>query len=900
MVSKTQAIKSFLKDHTVSDLAALYDFNMEVQVNVAQDSGEPIQKKDGFTGRLWRGYTDGVQTWKSFRIPWNAATEPEYKDSDLHWDLSQHAEGIGLTGWDWVNKVSKWVAFDFDSLIGHSGPNRLTAIELQQVKEAACAIPWVTVRKSTSGQGLHLYVFLNDIKTNNHTEHAALARAILSKMVATAGFEFNTKIDVCGGNMWIWHRKMRGTDGLTLIKEGSILEDVPINWKDHLVVIKGVKRKNVPNYIPDQEVSTFEQLTGQRPYVKLDERHKELLKYLEEINALWWYDSDHHLLVCHTYDLKRAHNELNLRGIFNTVATGNSGASNGGDHNCFCFPLEQPEGAWVVRRFTPGVQESDSWTQDISGWTKCYFNREPTLHVAARSFNGIEDEKGEYLFTEAEVASTALTSLGADLQLPTWACNRQVKVKPHKDGRRLIVRVKREVGDKQNEMPGWKEEKDWWAKIFDARLLRPEPVEPQNYDNFIRHVITTCGDDYGWVLKAANSWHNEPVHHVKLALKSLGLSETEINKTLGKCVMEGWMLVNKPFEPEHPGNREWNRNAVQFRYPPQQEEPFKHSTWDRIINHCGFGLNEGVKNNGWCQANGIETGADYLRVWIASLFQFPSKQLPYLFFYSREQQTGKSTLHEAIKLLMTDSGYTKGNTALINSGGFNAELENVILCALDECDLRKNSNARNRMKDWITSTHLLIHPKLKTPYLIENTVHFIQTGNDPGECTIDTGDDRVIMIQVNELEPIDRIPKSTLFGLLTREAPAFLATLLKLEIPPCNDRLNIPVITTELKQRVEQDNRSLFDVFLDEKTHYAPGESIKYNDLFAHFSNWLDPSEVHEWTKIKMGRSLPSKYPKGRLSSDSGQYHIGNISFTQPETISSKKFILQNSNLVLI
>ena len=115
MVQKTEAIKNILLNLTHPDLAALYNFNMECQVNVAQDGGERIEGE--FKGKRWHGWTDSFTTWKSFRIPWNAAHEPSFEDSPLKFSLEKHAEGIGMTGWDWKNRESKWVAFDFDSIV---------------------------------------------------------------------------------------------------------------------------------------------------------------------------------------------------------------------------------------------------------------------------------------------------------------------------------------------------------------------------------------------------------------------------------------------------------------------------------------------------------------------------------------------------------------------------------------------------------------------------------------------------------------------------------------------------------------------------------------------------------------------------------------------------------------
>ena len=55
--------------------------------------------------------------------------------------FDQHAEGIGMTGWDWQAPRSRWVAFDFDSLTGHAKGVGITDEELEKVKQAAMRCP---------------------------------------------------------------------------------------------------------------------------------------------------------------------------------------------------------------------------------------------------------------------------------------------------------------------------------------------------------------------------------------------------------------------------------------------------------------------------------------------------------------------------------------------------------------------------------------------------------------------------------------------------------------------------------------------------------------------------------------------------------------------------------------
>jgi len=884
---QTEAIKKFLEANTHKDLADLYTEDMEVQVLAAQDNGTRVAGE--YLGRAWNGWADPQDPsliWKSFRIPYKAKTVPEYNPREQKWPLGLHAEGIGMTGWNWVQRKSLWVAYDFDSIANHT--QGLTADELEQVKVAAVSIPWVTVRKSTSGKGYHIYVFLEGVRTENHTEHAAIGRAILGMLSAKTGFDFKSKVDCCGGNMWVWARKMKGTDGLTLVKKGVPLKEIPPNWRDHVEVVKGSRRKNLPRYVENTDINEFEELCGTRPRIKLDEVHLKLHTYLDEMGAQWWWDADHWMMVCHTADLKRCHTDLNLRGIFETIATGKEAP----DHNAFCFPMKK--GGWSVRRYSEGVQEHASWEQDSQGYTKCFFNHEPDLKTAARSNDGIETEKGGFEFTEAEVALKTALSLGANVTLPPWAMNRTTILKHHKVDGRLIMEVKREPSDNGGEMRGWREDKGWWKRIFNTRVTPVTEPETGNNDDLVRHLITDSGDDYGWVVNTGDNWNTEPLAHVKLSLKSLSYVDREINAILGQCVLRGWTLVNIPFDDEFPGDRRWNRGAAQLKYKPKLEEPFHHPTWSRVLNHTGAGLDDAVKDNAWCQVNGIMTGEEYLKLWIASMFQQPAEQLPYLFFFSEKEGTGKSIFHEALNLLMT-KGCMEANDALMSSGNFNGELQNAVLCYVEEVDLTKHKEARAKIKNWVTAKQLTIHPKNQTPYSITNTTHWVQCANSQTHCPVFTGDTRITMCHVSLLKEI--IPKGQLLQLLEKEASDFLGAVMSIELPQPEDRLSIPIIETEEKKTTARNNMSPLEMFIDECCHPIEGALVPYGDFYTKFVSWLDAEDVGNWSKIRVGREIPRTFPKGRNTSEGGKFFVSNLSFDS-ETKPSNPWRLVGDKLV--
>lgn len=906
--SKTTAIKRFLTAMTHPDLAELYSKDMEVQVHVGADGGTRIDGE--YKGRTWRAFEDAAgNRWKNIRIPLNAKTEPEDNDGPMNWDLAEHAEGIGMTGWDWKARRSRWVGFDFDAISGHSEQHakKLTDKELLEVKDKAWNIPWVTVRKSTSGKGLHLYVFVDDVPTANHDEHAALARAILGTMSALVGFDFHGKADAMGHIMWTWHRKMRGTDGLTLLKQGEILRDIPPNWRDHVDVIRGKRKKNRPQFVnqeiaplvggEDEAERTFEELCGQITKVPLDQEHERLIDWFRENNAFWSWDPDRHMMVTHTIHLLEAHEALGFKGPFKTIS---EGKDRGNDQNCFAYPMRR--GAWQIRRFGPGVAEASTWDQDSSGWTRCFYNREPDLKTVARSQGANEHKSGGFIFQHAEQAQSAVLQLGSNLDLPTWAGSRPTKLRERKEDGKIVAEIPRDPSDNGGEMvpKGWYHEGKSWYKVLNAQMGTPTAAETGNYDDMVRHVVTNTSEDYGWVLKRDSEWGVEPLAHVRIALKSFGLSSKDSETVLGGSVSKPWVLVNLPFQSEYPGDRKWNRGAAQLRfYQTVETDKLSYPHWLKILNHIGSGLDVAVKQHPWARANGILTGADYLKIWIASLFQAPQEPLPYLFLYSTEQNTGKSIFHEALSLLVT-SGVVRADAALTSQSSFNGELENAVLCVVEETDLRRHKQAYNRIKDWVTSRQLPIHKKQQTPYTVPNTSHWVQCSNDPHACPVTFGDSRITMVHVPVLDPIDLIPKREMLARLEKEASDFLAAVMTLEIPPSGDRLNVPVIATDEKLAAEKHSQTLLEMFITENVHLVHGRMIRISEFFDRFQNWLDPSAIHDWSKIRVGREMPVKFPKGRNRKD-GQFNYGNMSWTPRDPSESilPKYVVVDDTLTL-
>ena len=855
-----------LRDHNAPELIQRFlahggPTNMETQLNVSGGRGTRVPGTKST-------YEYGSDRWWSYRVPKNADSTPEFRDYELTWSIDDHAEGIGSTGWDWANRMSRWVGFDFDAVVGHAVGVGITDEELKRVREAVQNLPYVEARRSTGGMGLHLYVQV-EVPTNNHTEHAAVARCVLGIMSRDSGFDFSAGVDVCGGNMWIWHRKMTyENQGLALLKPATEKLDVP-NWEDHVEVVSR-KRAKVRIGVDPEDQDSFDALASAHRRVPLDDTHKAIMDALAQTGATVNWIADHHLLQTHTVAFDKLINQptpcfecnghgcsicdfsgdvinhLKIRGIYSTNSKGTDLA----EANCFAFPGD--DGSWRIYRFSPGISEAPTWEQDGRGWTTCWFNRLPTLRTAALGVGG-RANKANFEFDTLEQALEAVrhTNPKATLDVEPELLDRKTLVGLDKSGR-LTMQIEKKSGDDLS----WNESRKTWSKTFDVIPDSQQSAVTLDYDNLIRCLETVGAEPAGWSIKKLDgTWTKKTSSSVKMVLQQLGHKKLEAEELMGYAEMRPWKLVMLPFQPEYPGNRQWNLGAPQLRFEPGDRDD-SHPHWDKILNHLGKDLDKYLVNESWAAAVNVKTGADYLRLWYASILREPFEPLPYLFFWG-DQDCGKSIFHEAFQLLVT-TGVVLADRALTNQSDFNGELVNAILCVVEEKDISRAPGAYEKIKAAVTNRHLSIRRMRTDSYMVPNTTHWVQNANKAEFCPIFPGDTRTTMIHVGTLEEV--IPKSLLIQKLIEEAPAFLRTLLDMEFPAYLGRLRIPVIETEHKLRQAEMSRSLLDVFFDEQTEEAIGEQILFSEFFQKFVEWLPPGERGQWSRIRVSHGVPMRH----------------------------------------
>lgn len=372
----------------------------------------------------------------------------------------------------------------------------------------------------------------------------------------------------------------------------------------------------------------------------------------------------------------------------------------------------------------------------------------------------------------------------------------------------------------------------------------------------VRSVVS-AGTGAGWFVATRRGWIAHRFAEARALAAAYSGEDEDPAAILGAAVEDPWELVNRPFRPEYPEGEEarlWNRDAAQLAFEPA---PGKHPTWDLVLDRAGCGLDYAVAHDPWCQANGVRTGGDYLRLWAAALLQDPLEPLPFLFFYG-PQNTGKSSFHEALSTLMT-RGYVDAKTALTSPGTFTGELAGALLCYADEIDLRSNKGAHTKIKEWVTARQLLIHTKGRTPYPQVNSTHWVQTANELDHCPILPGDTRITAIAVAPLEEGEEIPKRELMRRLRAEAPAFLHTAVSLQLPGAPGRLRVPVIETGEKREAMRANRTELEVFLDENEDWL---ALTPEEVAKAFHAVIG-GRAQFWPQSKVARKLLDRQADG-------------------------------------
>jgi hypothetical protein len=893
-----EGVDTFLKNRLEHSpfLIPLWSPELETQFMVYPGSNEADEAdSDGDEeSAIW---TDGEQKWFSHRWPKNAWGDAHYKDKPLTFSPGVHIQAVGTTWWNYVQQRSVALAFDIDAVEGHSATTTTnTQEQLDQFLEAARSLPYITIIRSKSGNGYHVYVFFDPADqpvTRNHNEHATLAVCVLGKMSEDASFPFNEFIDVKGGNFWIWADK-RGQHGFELVQGAvhPLRADELGDWQAAVLATPN-RPVVVEGFTDSGEATTHTMQGGGFKVYPMEEAHKKILRELETLGYAFRWFPEFNMAHTHTAALKiLMENRLAagspLKGVFETA----SGGKDKSKPNCYITP--RPKGAFRVARHGVSAAEHSLWeTYENDTW--CFYNQEASVLRVLQKLGG-----HELVFSSGELEK-ALNLFGQTLGENHTDISVPIQIKLNRSKNIFTAHFSGDILDKSTGEPA-KQFKNWQKKAKGYERLLPLRHDPKMYtqtvlegvDQYVRYLTTAQDNVLGWLHAVKHDrWITNKNYEAGSAIVQQRYGPQLSNDIKASLVTNPWTLVHRPFEQEYPDDpdlRLWNRKAPQLKYTPSLE-PGPHATWDYILGHLGNSLTPTIRETEWCSKWGIATGADYLRFWVACLIKYPFIPLPYLFFFG-PQNTGKSTLFECFTLIFTPGSVKSAGNALMSQAGFNSELGGVVIAFIDEKNLSMSGKqAYERIKEWTMAETLTIHPKGLVPYEQPNTLHFIQVGNSIKNLPLEDGDTRVTAIEVNPFRG-EVIPKDKLFMKLREEAPYFLRTLITTSIPDQIGRTRLPVLDTAAKMDLQSMNQSDVERAASENLFCCPGSLVKVSEFYNSYRNYCMVGSLAVESAISVSRQMQTRSDLYLIGVGKGnQNYIANVSLERT-TPHSEPYVL--------
>ena len=282
-----------------------WHIDLETQINVragTKDETDPDRQN------CW---SNGVHTWRHVRWPYNAKTNPNFRDFTPQFPLSEYAEFVGTTWWNWRTKESEAVVFDFDSIKNHT--EGLLQKELDQLLEKLMTLDYVTVYRSRSGNGFHVLVSFEKgkrPKVDNHDEHSDVAKVTLDKMGKDLKIDFTDKVDCHGMIGWIWSTKM-GENGFEMIKVAD--RDLEVDEIDDWTLLPKKRMNKRPRIIAynenGDEIEGNHIIGFDEEEVPVDKEHILIITALEESGWSFAHVPEHNVFHTHTAALRKVHRD---------------------------------------------------------------------------------------------------------------------------------------------------------------------------------------------------------------------------------------------------------------------------------------------------------------------------------------------------------------------------------------------------------------------------------------------------------------------------------------------------------------------------------------------------------------------------------------------------------------
>jgi len=296
MQTVAEQVRIFADQHDIP-----YDFGDEVQVI----GGEPDDPSYVIT-------------------PYNIRLDSrEVADKSIGYPLVIGCQNFGMTGWDWLNRRTKWVLVaDFDVADdGKKTPRTVTVEEMDRIIALLSRIPWLTLKRSKGGRGVHAFArFSEPLPADDRGAHQRIANSVREFVEQTIGEPLPA--DKTGSVAYVWTRHPK-PDAFAIINEAT---------------------ETLANFAAPQAVDHNDEFAA----VELTQRHRTDLAILAKSPCPPQHVPDRGCYRVHTCTLKA------IDPMFVTVSAGTDPQH----PNAFLFP--RADGSWRCCRYS-GAKEHSSW-----------------------------------------------------------------------------------------------------------------------------------------------------------------------------------------------------------------------------------------------------------------------------------------------------------------------------------------------------------------------------------------------------------------------------------------------------------------------------------------------------------------------------------------------------------
>jgi len=245
-----------------------------------------------------------------------------------------------------------------------------------------------------------------------------------------------------------------------------------------------------------------------------------------------------------------------------------------------------------------------------------------------------------------------------------------------------------------------------------------------------------------------------------------------------------------------------------------------------------------------------EIHADFVKMWIAQMFQYPENKSIHLIFIGLEG-SGKGTFVKFFETLMGGSHrcWECTNPQEYIFGKFNDMMKKAFLVVLNEADKSGTFHALNRMKALVSDPTIDIQPKGKTSYTMRSCHRFMSFSNNPDPNHKLKRRDFTMRMSDDKINNVSYFNEGNEYAKCLEVAKAIYDYFMVYPTKPKIVESDIPI--GKYDEMLKETQKEPIMEFIEEVVYIGKGISyIPSNTLYENYLDFCKRNHI-PWTKDK-------------------------------------------------